>query len=168
MTWDAWKSAVLTKLKETRKSLAREDLQGRVDRLITQLDSLQAPAVVASYQTMQQEECKWDDALLAAWRDGVRATMRVWIDRFFVQGDGVEFIWRARFKRDLLNEFAAHEPWVARVDRIELRALLVDSLEACGYTCLLAEQSSRKTRVRFPDGTERRVTGVVTGIQRKN
>ena len=117
---------------------------------------------------MQQEEKdEWDDAKLASWEDGVRATMRAWIERYFAPGDGVEFLWRARYKPDLLSQFVAHEPWIAGVDRLTLRPLLIDATEACGYTCLLADKSSRKARVVFPDGKEHRVTGVVTGIKRK-
>ena len=107
----------------------------------------------------------WDNARLEAWMDGVRATMRIWIDRYFAPGGGFEFLWRARFKPDLVQEFIAHEPWIARADKLMLRDLLIESLGACGYTCVLANVGSRKERVTFPDGTVHRVSGVVTGIR---
>ena len=120
----------------------------------------------------EEEECcrastRWDDAVARAWMDGVRATMRAWIARYFAPGDGVEFIWRGRLRTGVLREFVTHEPWIDRANRYMLRELLVEGFEACGYTCVLATRTSCKVRMRLPDGTVRRVTGVVTGIRRR-
>lgn len=101
------------------------------------------------------------------WRAVVRATMCNWIRRYFAPGDGVEFLWRARYKADLVSEFVAHEPWIAQATVGEKRRLLIESLQECGYECVLADATSRKKKVRFPDGRVHRVTGVVVGIRRK-
>lgn len=90
-----------------------------------------------------------------------------WIRRYFAPGDGVEFLCRARFKTDLVSEFVAHEPWIAQATQGEKRRLLIESLQECGYECVLADATSRKKRVCFPDGRVHRVTGVVVGILRK-
>lgn len=102
-----------------------------------------------------------------AWENAVVATMCAWIERHYAPGDGVEFLWRARFKEDLVTKFVRDEPWISLANRVYLRDLLVHAFEALGYRCVLANTSYSKKRVRFPDGSCHRVTGVVVDIQEK-
>ena len=81
-----------------------------------------------------------------------------------MRGDDFEFLWRPRFKADLVSRFVQCEPWIKSANRVFLRELMVHALGECGYDCVLANESSVKARVRFPDGKGRRVTGVVVGI----
>lgn len=111
------------------------------------------------------------------WEDVVRAALSSWLCRSFEHcncdvslahagrcSKHVEFLWRKRFKEDLVTEFVKAEPWLAKADRLRLRELMVLALEAHGYTVLLANTSSSKARVAFPDGTQHRVTGIAMGI----
>ena len=77
------------------------------------------------------------------WEDVVRATLISWIGRYFehcdcIDSNGipggrcakhVEFLWRKRFKDDLVTQFVRSEPWLHNVDRLLLRDLMVSCLE---------------------------------------
>ena len=52
-------------------------------------------------------------------------------------------------------------------DRLQLRDMMVSALTAKGYPVLLANTSSSKARVNFPDGTAHRVTGVALNIRKR-
>lgn len=113
------------------------------------------------------------------WDDIVRATLTTWLSRYFEPcacaggqpgarcAKHVEFLWRKRFKEDLVTLLVRSEPWLAKADRLRLRDMMVTVLEARGYFTLLANTSSSKARVNFPDGTCHRVTGVALGINRR-
>lgn len=80
----------------------------------------------------------------------------------------LEFVWRARFKPDLVTEFLRGHPWAASyAERVDLRAVVVDAARRQGYRPLLANATHAKLRVAFPDGTRRRVTGVVGRMRRR-
>ncbi len=114
------------------------------------------------------------------WEDVVRAALSSWLVRNFEPckcdtsrahagrcSKHIEFLWRKRYKEDLVTEFVRAEPWLAKADRLRLRELMVLALEAHGYMVLLANTSSSKARVNFPDGTQHRVTGIAMGIVSK-
>ena len=111
------------------------------------------------------------------WDDVVSATLVQWLasgfepcrcDRTLSGGrcsKHIEFLWRKRFKDDLVTQFVRSEPWLAKADRLRLRDLMVGALTSRGYPVLLANTSSSKARVSFPDGTSHRVTGIALGIR---
>ena len=77
------------------------------------------------------------------WDDVVRATLSSWIGRHFehcscIDSAGipggrcakhVEFLWRKRFKDDLVTQFVRSEPWLHKADRLRLRDMMVSCLE---------------------------------------
>ena len=75
----------------------------------------------------------------------------------------IEFLWRKRYKIDLVSQFIRSEPWISKVDRLKMRELMVSTLGEHGYSCLLANTSSAKARVRFPSGEIHRITGIAFG-----
>ena len=111
------------------------------------------------------------------WDDVVRATLHAWLGRHFEPcncggansrcAKHIEFLWRKRFKEDLVTLFVRSEPWLAKADRLRLRDMMVSGLEGRGYSYLLANTSSSKARVNFPDGSCHRVTGIALGIRRR-
>ena len=111
------------------------------------------------------------------WDDVVHATLNAWLGRYFEPcgcrnpngkcAKHAEFIWRKRFKEDLVTLFVRSEPWLAKADRLRLRDMMVTGLEERGYPHLLANTSSSKARVIFPDGTCHRVTGIAMAIKRR-
>ena len=113
----------------------------------------------------------------AVWDDVVRATLSAWLCREYQRctcemqsstsrcPKHIEFLWRKRFKDDLVTQFVRAEPWLAKADRLQLRDMMVNALAAKGYPVLLANTSSSKARVNFPDGSSHRVTGVALNTQ---
>ena len=113
------------------------------------------------------------------WEEVVHATLSAWLHRQFQPcscdlqtptarcAKHVEFIWRKRFKDDLVTQFVRAEPWLAKADRQKLRDLMVTALTGQGFPVLLANTSSSKARVNFPDGSSHRVTGVALNIRRR-
>ena len=115
------------------------------------------------------------------WEDVVRATLSSWIGKNFAHcscidsagipggrcAKHIEFLWRKRFKDDLVTQFLRSEPWLHKADRLRLRDMMVSCLEAHDFCYLLANTSSSKARVNFPDGSTHRVTGIAMGIRRR-
>jgi hypothetical protein len=114
------------------------------------------------------------------WHEVIRATLSAWLCRHFQPccceptsahlrcHRHVEFLWRKRYKDDLVTQFVRAEPWLQKADRLHLRDMMVTSLIAKGFPVLLANTSSSKARVHFPDGTRHRVTGVALNIRRRD
>ena len=101
----------------------------------------------------------------------VRARLLAWLGDTFVPcacegrcSSHVEFLWRARFKDDLVAQFRRTG---AEVGTLALREMLPECLAARGFSFVLADTSHSKVRVRFPDGRVRRVTGVAFGLRRR-
>ena len=112
-------------------------------------------------------DCQWEDA--------VHTALRLWLQTEFRPcrcqskcSQHIEFLWRKRFKDDLVTQFVRAKPWFAKADRLKLRDMMVMSLQALGYPTLLANTSSCKARVNFPDGTSHRVTGIALSIQHRD
>ena len=114
------------------------------------------------------------------WHEVIRATLSAWLCRHFQPcccepksahlrcHRHVEFLWRKRYKDDLVTQFVRAEPWLQKADRLHLRDMMVTALIAKGFPVLLANTSSSKARVHFPDGTCHRVTGVALNIRRRD
>ena len=103
----------------------------------------------------------------------VRLTLTAWIvSNYQICGccsncsKHVEFLWRPRFKQDLVGQFLQAEPWI-HISRLELRKLLCSVLAELGYVCVLADVSAKKVQVRFPDGHVHRVTGIAMSIHKR-
>ena len=107
--------------------------------------------------------------------DAVSVTLKSWLANTFERcscdpallpakrcNRHIEFLWRKRYKDDLVSQFMRSEPWISRVDRLRMRELMVSSLNDNGYSCLLANTTSAKARVRFPNGEIHRVTGIAS------
>jgi hypothetical protein len=115
------------------------------------------------------------------WDDVANSTLRSWLSRTFEPcacdpftmpagrcNRHVEFLWRKRFKEDLVTQFVRSEPWLQKLDRLNLRDMMVSNLQALGFDTLLANTSAAKARVAFPDGKVHRITGIALGIRRRH
>ena len=95
------------------------------------------------------------------WDDVVNATLSSWIGRHFehcscIDSAGipggrcakhVEFLWRKRFKDDLVTQFVRSEPWLHKADRLRLRDMMVSCLEVRKSSPPQPAQNMAKCRV---------------------